>query len=160
MLTYSWLIIKTFPCIVDYYSKFQVVKRVASLSTDDLVHATKMTIAEFGLSKKIISVVGMDFTSETFKEISRKVNIEQSLMSSYHHKSNGQVQACIKFVKCTIKKCIDTYQDINLALLQIWSTLVEAGLPSLALMLFRRPIQGVCHKWIEQLQTQTMTMCI
>ena len=48
----------TLLCIVDYYSKFPVVKKVASLSVDYLVHTTKLTCSEFGLPRKIISDVG------------------------------------------------------------------------------------------------------
>ena len=85
-------------CIVDYYIKFLIVKKVAGLSADDLVHTTKLIFAEFGLTKKIISEEGMNFTSEIFKEFYRKMNIEQSIPSCYHHQSNGQVEACIKIV--------------------------------------------------------------
>ena len=68
---------------------------------------------------KIISDAGTNFTLETVTEFCRKLNIQQSITSLYHHQSSGQVEACIKFIKCAIKKCIDTNQDINLALLQI-----------------------------------------
>ena len=78
-------------CTVDNNSKFPLVKKVANVSADDLLHATKMTFAEFGLSWKIISDVGTNFTSETFKKFWRKLNIQQSIMPSFHHQSNGQV---------------------------------------------------------------------
>ena len=42
------------------------------------------------------------------------------------------VEVCIKFIKCTIKKCIDTKSDIHIALLQIRSTLLGPELTSLA----------------------------
>ena len=41
--------------------------------------------------------------------------------SSYNDQSNGRAEACIKFVKRTMKKSFDTNADINLALLQIRS---------------------------------------
>ena len=61
----------------------------------------------------------------------------------YHLESNGQVVACIKFVKCTIKKCRQTNNNVHFVLLQIRSTLVGAALPSTALMLFSRPIRAL-----------------
>ena len=67
-------------------------------------------------------------------------------MSSYHHQSNDQVEPCIAFIKCTIKIYIDNNQDINLALSQICSTPVEAGLLSLAVMLFNGPIRDLLPK--------------
>ena len=67
----------------------------------------------------------------------------QSITSSYHHQSNGQVEACIKFVKHTNKKCLDTCQDVRPALLQIWSTLIGMGPPSPTTLLFNRLIKGL-----------------
>ena len=54
---------KNLLCIVYYYSKFPVVKKVTGLSADNLVHAAKMTFTEFVLPRKIISDVGMNLTS-------------------------------------------------------------------------------------------------
>ena len=62
-------------CIVDYYNKFLDVKMMASLSADDLVHTTKITFAQFGLPKKIISDLGTTFTSEIFTEFCKMLNI-------------------------------------------------------------------------------------
>ena len=59
-----------------------------------------------------------------------KLNIEQAISSSFHHQSNGQGKAYIKFVKYTMHKCCDTNADVNLAVLQIRSTPVALGLPS------------------------------
>ena len=53
------------------------------------------------------------------------------------------MQVCIKFVKCTIKKGLDTNNDVNLTLLQTRSTPINAVLPSLAMLLFNRPIRGL-----------------
>ena len=53
---------KTKLCIVDYYSKFPIVKKANHLACDDLVKAAKVILTEFGLPKKIISDVGMNFT--------------------------------------------------------------------------------------------------
>ena len=55
-------------CIVDYHSKLPIVKKVNSLSTDDLVQTTKLNFAECMLSKKIVSDVGTNFISKTFKD--------------------------------------------------------------------------------------------
>ena len=63
------------------------------------------------------------------------------MTSSYQHHSNGQVEACIKFVKHTIKKYRQTNNDVHFALFQIRSTLVSTGLPSSAIMLFNKPIR-------------------
>ena len=55
-----------------------------------------------------------------------------------HHQSNWQGEACIKIVKCTIKKCLDNNDDVNLALLQIRPIPIWAELPSSDTFLFNR----------------------
>ena len=129
--------------IVDYYSNFPTVKKVGSLSADDLVQTAKKTFAEYDCLKGIISDVDMNFTLETFRSFWRHVNIKQSMTSFYQHHSYGQVILCIKFVTCTIKKCIGSNQDVNLALFQKWSTSVGTGLTSPAMLLFNKPIRGL-----------------
>ena len=79
--------------IVHYYSKFPVVKKVAGLSADGPIHAVKMTFAEFRLSRKIILDEDTTLLQEMFKEFCRKLNIQQSTLSPYHHQTNGQVEA-------------------------------------------------------------------
>ena len=37
-------------------------------------------------------------------EFLKVLNIQQSIMSPYHHQSNGQVEACIKFVQHTMQE--------------------------------------------------------
>ena len=43
---------ETLLCIVDYYSKFPLVKKVESISAEDLIWATKVVLAEFGLPRR------------------------------------------------------------------------------------------------------------
>ena len=63
------------------------------------------------------------------------------MILSQCHQRNGQVKACIKFVKCMIKKCKQTNNNVNFTLLQIGSTPIGPGIPSLAMLLFIRPIR-------------------
>ena len=57
--------------IVDYYSKFPVVKKVGSHAADDLVQMTKIIFAEYGLPEQIISDAGISFISEKFRHFCR-----------------------------------------------------------------------------------------
>ena len=59
-------------------------------------------LTEFGLPKNILSDVGRNFISDKFRQFCRQLNIEKTATSSYHHQGNGQVEACINFVKHTI----------------------------------------------------------
>ena len=118
------------------------MEKVGSLSADDLVQIAKLIFAEYGLPKTV-SEPGKNFTSEIFKEFCRKMNIQRSITSSYHHQSTGQVEACLQSIKCIIKKSLDTDQDISLALLQIKSVPVGTGIPSPITSPFNKEIRGM-----------------
>ena len=47
-----------------------------------------------------------------FRQFYRQMNIEQAITLSYHHQSNDQMEVCIKFVNCIIKKYLDTNADM------------------------------------------------
>ena len=80
---------KTLLHIVDYHSKFPIVKKVNSLSGDDLVWMTKLIFAEYGLSKKIVSDAGTNFKTEIFKAFCRKMNNQQTITYNPTTKAMG-----------------------------------------------------------------------
>ena len=51
---------------------------------------------------KIVSDADTNFTLEIIKVFCRKMNIQQSITSSYHHRSNGQVEACMKILNAQL----------------------------------------------------------
>ena len=94
---------KNYLCIVDYHSKFPLIKRLEGLSTENLIATAKVIFAEYGIPCKLMSDTGTNFISDRFRKFCSSLNIEQAVLSAYHHQSNGQVEACIKFIKCTFK---------------------------------------------------------
>ena len=90
-----------------------------------------------------MSYAGTNFVSDRFQKFCRAINVEQATSLAYHHQSNGQVEACIKFIKWTFKKCAESGRDINMALLQICTTPLGLGLLSLATLLFNRQVPGI-----------------
>ena len=52
---------KNFLCIVDYNSKFPVVKRLEGLSAKNLTNTVKIIFAEYGICHKIMSDAGTNF---------------------------------------------------------------------------------------------------
>ena len=80
-----------------------------------------------------------NFISEKFKSFCNSLNIEQAVSLSFHHQSNGQVEACIKSIKCTIRN-VHSGGDIHMVLLQIRTTPLGQGLPSPAMLLFNYPV--------------------
>ena len=66
----------------------------------------KIAFKELGLQKKTVSDAGTNFTSDIFRQLCRKMNIKQSITSSYYHQSNGQVEVCIKFLNVQSKNAL------------------------------------------------------
>ena len=67
------------------------MKKAKNPTADNLVKAAKIVFTEFALCNKIISGAGMNFTSDTFRQFCRQMNIEHAITSSYHHQSSGKV---------------------------------------------------------------------
>ena len=57
---------KNYLCIVDYHSKFSIVKRMERLSAESLVTTTKVIFAKYGIPQKLMSNAGTNFVSEKF----------------------------------------------------------------------------------------------
>ena len=89
--------------IIDYYSKFPVIKKTDSLLAANLFRVVKIVFAEFGLPKKIVYDAGTNFMSDKYRHLCRQMNMELVITSLYNHQSNSQVVACIKVIRCTIK---------------------------------------------------------
>ena len=94
---------RNYLCIVDYHRKFPVVKRFKGLSTENLITTVKVIFMEYGIPCKIMSDTGTNFIPERFRKSCSSLDIEQAVSSAYHHQSNGQVETCIKLIKCTLK---------------------------------------------------------
>ena len=134
---------KKYLCIIDNHSKFPVVKQMEGLSTESLIATTKVIFAEYGIPHRLMSDTGTNYVSEKFRSFWSRLNINQAVLSAYHHQSNGQLKACIKFIKHIIKNCTDSSGDIHMALLQIQTTPLGQGPPSLATLLFSYQVCSV-----------------
>ena len=72
---------ETLLCIIDYYTKFPVMKRAERLSADDIIRTTKVLFAEFGLPKKFESDSGMRLVLHQLKQFCRQLNKDQARTS-------------------------------------------------------------------------------
>ena len=74
-------------------------------------------------------------------ENSAATKCPEAVSSFYKYQRNGQAEASIKVLMCTIMKSFGTNNDVYLALLQIQSMPTGSGL-AVALLL-KRPIRGL-----------------
>ena len=55
---------KNYLCIVDYHSKFPLVKRLGGLSAESLITTIKVIFTEYGIPQKLMSDAGTNFVSD------------------------------------------------------------------------------------------------
>ena len=60
-----------YPCIVDYYSRFSVMKQVAGFISNELIKACLIMFSKYGLPSKNVSDVGTNICSEKFENLCR-----------------------------------------------------------------------------------------
>ena len=141
---------KNYLCMVDYNSKFPIVKRLEGLSAKNLINVVKIIFTEYGIPHKFMSDAGINFVSDRFQKFCKAINVELATLLAYCHQSNGQVE----------KKCVKSSRDINMALLQICTTPLGLGLPSLVTLLFNRQVWGIMPVLDCKPMGRTMMMII
>ena len=67
--------------IVDYYSKFPIVKRAEGLLADSIIPASTVNFAVYQLPRRIVSEAGSIFVSKKFKGFCRNLSIETNSMT-------------------------------------------------------------------------------
>ena len=72
---------KNYLCIVDYHSKFPVVKRLEGLSAESLITTIKVIFTEYGIPHKLMSDTGMNFISDKFQKFCNSISVEQAVSS-------------------------------------------------------------------------------
>ena len=73
---------KNYLCIVDYHSKFPIVKRAEDMSIKKLNNSY---IFRIWIAKKVMSDAGGNFISDKFRQFYKCMNIEQNASLSYNH---------------------------------------------------------------------------
>ena len=61
------------------HSEFTLVKQIAGFGADDLVRTCKIIFSKYGISSKLISDAGTNFTSEKFQGFHKCLNIHHTV---------------------------------------------------------------------------------
>ena len=67
---------KNYLCIIDYHSKFPVIKRLEGLAVESLITTTKVIFTEYGIPQKLISDTGTNFVSDKFWQFCKSINVK------------------------------------------------------------------------------------
>ena len=120
---------KHYLLIVDYFSKFPIIRKLHGLSTGQVIGELKGIFSENGIPETIVSDGGPQFRSE-FKEFAQKWGFEHIQSSPHHHQSNGEAERYVRTIKDTLTKAHQSGQDLDMALLCYRSTPLNSKLPS------------------------------
>ena len=108
--------------IVDYYSRFPVLHKLASTTARALIQEMKAVFAELGVPSVIVSDGGPQYTSVEFKDFMKQWQIEHRVSSPRHPQSNGMAERHVQTMKASLIKTMEEGEDIDLALLTYKAT--------------------------------------
>lgn len=128
--------------IIDYLSKFIVVKKVGLKTANPIIKSIEETFSYFGIPMEIVSDNGPPFNSFTFKIFTKTYDIKHTTSSPTYAKSNGLVERAVQTVKGLITKAIESKNiTIENAILN-YNTTPKSNMPSPSEMLMGRKLRS------------------
>ena len=134
--------------IVDYFSRYIEIARLANESAGEVVRHTKSIFARHGIPEIVVSDNGPQFTSSTFKDFANKYEFIHRTSSPYHPQGNGEAERAVRTIKSLLRKAEDPY----LALLSYRATPVAGlGFSPAELLMSRmlRTTVPLCHSRLQ-----------
>ena len=95
---------KRYLMIVDYYSRFIIVKFLPDIRAETVSNAFIEVLMEYGLPSIIMADCGTQYTSDLFKNKCKDSGIQLIYSSPYHHQSNSVAERSIGIVKSLWRK--------------------------------------------------------
>ena len=120
---------KHYLIVVDYFSKFVVVKPSKDLTSRTTINSLLDIFSEHGFPAMIRCDPGHNFVSHEFVDFCKHLNITLTLSAGYHHSSNPGERA-VKTVKSLMKHCLASNASWRIALLEYLSTPLGPNIPS------------------------------
>ena len=75
--------------IVDYYSRFPVIRLLSDISVETICNHFTSVLAEYGLPSIIIADFGTQYISQKFKDNCAKSGVTITFSSPYHYEANS-----------------------------------------------------------------------
>ena len=110
---------KTFILVVDLFSRFPVIRRLAGGSSCVVLEAITDILCDFGMPETIIIDNGPCYKSKEFLNFCARFEIEHIIGSAYNHQANAIAERSIQTIKNLMAK---NPRDVWLALLIFKST--------------------------------------
>ena len=127
--------------ITDYYSKYPLIHKLRNTTSETVSAIVSATFSLYGVPLCIVSDNGPQYTGQPFQDMCKKWGIRHTTSSPRYPRSNGMAERNVRTVKSLMKKCKETGQDIQVALLHYRATPLGSNLPSPAELLLGRQIR-------------------
>ena len=116
---------RTLLVVVDYFSDYIEVERLASTTTQAILKPLRSMFARHGIPDTIVSDNGPQFGSGHFAAFCKKWDIGHVTSSPTYAQSNGKAESAVKIIKRMFQKCKDTGESDFIALLDYRNTPTE-----------------------------------
>ena len=99
--------------IVDYTSRFPIVRKLKSMSAQHVAEHFKSIFSEYGWPDTVVSDNGPCYTAELFTNLMNEYAVNHITSSPHYPQSNGLMEKFIQIVKNLFYKAKEEGADIN-----------------------------------------------
>ena len=149
----------------EFYSKMILIQHLSSGQsyTIKVISLLKEMFSEHRILEVLHSDNGPQYASAQFADFCTSWGITHKTSSPHYPQSNGFAEACIKSVKHTLQCAKYSSANLQLTLLALWATPINAKLPSPAELLYQHQLRTTIpakihntdpaalqvHEWID-----------
>ena len=124
--------------LVDYFSKFLIVRKLPNSTTGAIVKELSITFSEYGTPFIIQSDNGPCYSSQEFKTFLQDLQVTHRTSSPHYPQSNGMAESMVKVSKNLIEKAIQSDKPWHSFIQEYRITPLSSTIPSPAEILFGR----------------------
>ncbi|UYV68139.1 hypothetical protein LAZ67_5003162, partial [Cordylochernes scorpioides] len=144
---------KNYQLINNNYSGFIDFKEMKTMNFTETIESLKKWFGVHGIPSLLEIDNGPNFTSRDFKGFQKKWLFDHQTSSPLYPNINGLAERAVQTAKNLIRKCLDSGQEVELALLNFYNT-PRDGLPSPAQCLFSRRTRTLLPTSTHQLEPE------
>ena len=124
--------------IVDYTSRFPIVRRLKSMSAQNIAEQFQSIFSEYGWPDTMVSDNGLCYSAKTFTNLMKEYAVNHITSSPHYPQSNGLVEKFVQIVKNMFNKAKEEGVDMNKYLMIYRNTPLTSTSKSLMQMLQQR----------------------
>lgn len=128
---------------VELYSDYIEVFNIPDLSTQSLIEGMKPIFATHGTPAVLITDNSSNYSSEDFRIFTTAWDINHTMSSPHHHKSNGKAESAVKIIKNIMRKAQTEKKDVWIAILEWLNAPTPGSTSSPAQRLMSRRIRSL-----------------